>query len=117
MAEVLKLGRRVVARPCQAVPFQHMLRHFFLVNVKFAEWSTLLTGSCGELAQDHSKRSFEGKSKKMSQNFIKTLYFCQKFVINQQSFFMINSILFFIHLNSDTAYRKGPLCQKPKVLS
>ena len=64
MAEVLKLGRRVVARPCQAVPFQHMLRHFFLVNVKFAEWSTLLTGSSGELAQDHSKRSFEGKSKK-----------------------------------------------------
>ena len=48
---------------------------------------------------------------------MKTLYFCQKFEINQQSFFMIKSILFFIHLDPDTAYDKRPLCQKPKVMS
>ena len=30
---------------------------------------------------------------------------------------MIKSILFFIHLDPDTAYDKRPLCQKPKVMS
>ena len=57
------------------------------------------------------------ESKKYLQNIMKTLYFCQKFEINQQSFFMIKSILFFIHLDPDTAYDKRPLCQKPKVMS
>ena len=65
-------------------------------------------------------RPGQGKVQKRVKNIykiLKTLYFCQKFEINQQSFFMIKSIPFFIHLDPDTAYDKRPLCQKPKVMS
>ena len=87
MAEVLKLDMRVVARPCHAVPFQHVFTHaekaFFpsLLNVKLAECSTPSTGSVGSrpriIPREVSKVR-EKNFKKFYENFVFFSKVCNK---------------------------------------